>query len=440
MAKVVKNVVCTFCGSLCDDLEIHIENDNITAVKKGCALSRTKYLNAREEVVPLVEGKEASFSAALEAAVEILAHARHLLVYGLSSTCSEAQAAAVALAETLGASIDSTSSVCHGPGTLAKQLVGIPTCTLGEVKNRADVLVFWGCNPVEAHPRHFARYSVLAKGLKVGGRRERKVVVADVRKTATARGADLFLQLEPNGDFEVLTALRALINGKDIVGEGAGGLTRAQLEECSRLLKEASYGVFFFGMGLTMSRGTHYNVSQALALVRDLNKYTRYSVIPMRGHGNVAGSENVLAWQTGYPFAVNFSRGYPRYNPGEFTAVDLLRRGNVDAALVVAADPAATFPGRAAAVLGEIPTVVIDPHYSATAKLARVYLPSAAAGIGAAGTVYRMDMVPLPVKKLLNLPYPSDKEILDMLREGVKKCSGSREAGSTTRKMAGTGK
>ena len=110
MAKVVKNVVCTFCGSLCDDLEIHIENDNITAVKKGCALSRTKYLNAREEVVPLVEGKEASFSAALEAAVEILAHARHLLVYGLSSTCSEAQAAAVALAETLGASIDSTSS------------------------------------------------------------------------------------------------------------------------------------------------------------------------------------------------------------------------------------------------------------------------------------------------------------------------------------------
>jgi len=171
-----------------------------------------------------------------------------------------------------------------------------------------------------------------------------------------------------------------------------------------------------------------------------LNKYTRYSVIPMRGHGNVAGSENVLAWQTGYPFAVNFSRGYPRYNPGEFTAVDLLRRGDVDAALVVAADPAATFPGRAAAVLGEIPTVVIDPHYSATAKLARVYLPSAAAGIGAAGTVYRMDMVPLPVKKLLNLPYPSDKEILDMLREGVKKCSGSREAGSTTRKMAGTGK
>ena len=100
-----------------------------------------------------------------------------------------------------------------------------------------------------------------------------------------------------------------------------------------------------------MSRGTHYNVSQALALVRDLNKYTRYSVIPMRGHGNVAGSENVLAWQTGYPFAVNFSRGYPRYNPGEFTAVDLLRRGDVDAALVVAADPAA--PCRPGGGLGD---------------------------------------------------------------------------------------
>ncbi|MGI6143432.1 MAG: formylmethanofuran dehydrogenase subunit B [bacterium] len=434
----VKNVVCTFCGSLCDDIEVEIEANSIIAVKGGCALSRNKFLHAREEVVPLVEGKEASFPSALAAAVEILAGARHPLIYGLSSTSSEAQAAAVALAEAMGASIDSTSSVCHGPGTLAKQLVGIPTCTLGEVKNRADVVVFWGCNPVEAHPRHFARYSVQARGLNVAGRKERQVVVADVRKTATARVAELFLQIVPNGDFEVLTALRALVNGKDFAGEGAGGLSRAELEKCSRILRQARYGVFFFGMGLTMSRGSHYNVSQALALVRDLNQYTRFSVIPMRGHGNVAGSENVLAWQTGYPFAVNFSRGYPRYNPGEFTAVDLLRRREVDAALVVAADPAATLPGLAAAVLERIPTVVIDPHYSATAKLARVYLPSAAAGIGAAGTAYRMDMVPLPLKKLITVPYPSDKEILARLREGVERCSGSKGAGSMTREMAGT--
>ncbi len=43
----------------------------------------------------------------------------------------------------------------------------------------------------------------------------------------------------------------------------------------------------------------------------------------------------VLAWQTGYPFSVNFARGYPRYNPGEFSAQDMLERGDVDLCLFV---------------------------------------------------------------------------------------------------------
>ena len=38
---------------------------------------------------------------------------------------------------------------------------------------------------------------------------------------------------------------------------------------------------------------------------------------------------------------VNLSRGYPRYNPGEFTAADLLARGEVDAALIVGSETTA---------------------------------------------------------------------------------------------------
>ena len=34
-----------------------------------------------------------------------------------------------------------------------------------------------------------------------------------------------------------------------------------------------------------------------------------------------------MRWTTGYPFGVNLSRGYPRFNPGEFSTVDLLVRG-----------------------------------------------------------------------------------------------------------------
>lgn len=419
-----EGVVCAFCGSLCDDITLKVEDNAIVSMTGGCAIGRKRFLSPPEANAPLVKGRETGLDQAIDAAVRILSSARYPLIYGLSSTTAEAQAAAVRLAETLGATIDSTSSVCHGPGTIARQMLGIPTCTLGEVRNRADVVLFWGCNPVEAHPRHFGRYSVQARGWKTPeGRQNRTLIAVDVRKTLTAKMADVFLQVEPNSDFEVLTALRALINGANLTGDTFGGVPRSQLEQAAQTLLGAKYGVILFGMGLTMSSGCQHNVYQALMLARDLNDHTAFAVIPMRGHGNVTGAETVMTWLTGYPFAVNFSRGYPRYSPGEFSAVDVLVRDEADAALVVASDPAATFPAAAADRFAQIPTIVIDPEFSATAQMAQVYIPSASAGIAASGTAYRMDGVPLPLRKLVDSEYPDDRQILNRIEEGVKQCS-----------------
>ena len=61
-----------------------------------------------------------------------------------------------------------------------------------------------------------------------------------------------------------------------------------------------------------------------IALIRDMNKHTRFVCKPNRGAGNVTGADNVLTWRTGFPFGVNQSRGFPRFNPGEYTAADVL--------------------------------------------------------------------------------------------------------------------
>ena len=78
----------------------------------------------------------------------------------------------------------------------------------------------------------------------------------------------------------------------------------------------------------------------------------------MRGHGNVTGADNVVSWQTGYPFGVNFSHGFPRFNPGEFTTVDVLSRGDADAAMIIASDPASNFPKAAIDHMHRIPIVI----------------------------------------------------------------------------------
>lgn len=299
---------------------------------------------------------------------------------------------------------------------------GRSKATLGEIKDRADLVIYWGANPQECHPRHITRYSTMPKGQYVPeGRKGRTLVCVDIRPTPTSKAADLFLQIRPGKDFDALTALIALVKGHGVDEERVAetGLTLEQLQDLADRMKSARYGAMFFGMGLTMTRGKHHNTLAILTLGVEMNEYTRFIAMPLRGHGNVTGADAVSGWLTGYPFGVDFSRGYPRYNPGEFTCVDLLTRREVDAVLVLAADPGATMPGPAIDTMATVPTIAIDPHVSHTSKLAKVHITTATTGITAPGTVYRMDELPLKVRPALKSPYPTDEDVIRRIIAGV---------------------
>jgi formylmethanofuran dehydrogenase subunit B len=301
-------------------------------------------------------------------------------------------------------------------------LGGKVSCTLGEVKNRADLIIYWGGNPAECHPRHFTKYTLTQKGKFVPkGRKDRTMVLVDIRETPSAKAADLFLQIRPAKDFEMLTILRALIKDQPVsealVAET--GLTIEQLRQFADTMKKARFGVLFFGMGLSMTRGKHMNSAALLTLAAELNAFTKFVAMPMRGHGNVTGGDVVMRWTTGYPFGVNLCRGYPRFNPGEYSSVDLLLRGDNDAALILGADPGATMPQPAIDHLARIPTIVLDPKVTHTSRLARVHITTAATGISAPGTVYRMDEIPLPLRPALTSPYPTDEDVVRRIYKAV---------------------
>jgi len=301
-------------------------------------------------------------------------------------------------------------------------LGGKVSCTLGEVKNRADLIVYWGGNPAECHPRHFTKYTLTQKGKFIpNGRKDRTMVLVDIRETPSVKAADIFLQVRPTKDFEMITVLRALIKGQRVDPDAAAetGLTLEQLQDFADRMKRARFGVLFFGMGLSMTRGKHMNSAALLTLAAELNAFTKFVAMPMRGHGNVTGGDVIMRWSTGYPFGVNLARGYPRFNPGEFSTIDLLIRGDCDAALVLGADPGATMPQPAIEHLTRIPTIVLDPKVTHTSRLARVHFTTAATGISAPGTVYRMDEIPLPLRPALKSPYPTDEEIVRRIYRAV---------------------
>ncbi len=473
---IVESVTCPICGCLCDDIELTVENNEVTKVKNGCAICESKFLsyNCSHRIkTPLIrkEGKlvPVSMTEAVHKAAEILVDSNYPILYGWSSTSSEAQRLGVELTEEVGGVIDNTAVVCHGPSILGLQEVGIPTSTLGQIRHRADLIIYWGCDPWSAHPRHLERYTSFTEGrfeksewksymqkLKahagqkkiqsaerrsftkpqaskpqacyVGGvppaidKGGRKLIVVDVRKTMSAEMADYFIQVEPNKDYELMQALRALIRDDELDVDTVAGVPVEYLKDVADALVNCEFGVIFFGMGLTQTAGKFRNIEVAIQLVRDLNSRTKFLIMPMRGHFNVTGANVVSAWQSGYPYAVDFSTGYPRYNPGETTCMDVLLRGENDASLVIAADPGANFPKHAIENMVKHPLIVIDPHMNATAMLGDVVFPAAFVGIEVEGTAYRMDHVPLPLKKVVEPPKGilSDEEILEKILHQVK--------------------
>jgi formylmethanofuran dehydrogenase subunit B len=111
---IVKNATCTFCGCVCDDIELHAEGEKIVETKRACSLGESWFKNhTAERLYPdaLIDGQPASVDDAVEAAAEFLHQANMPLVYGLSNITCEAQREAVSLAELTGGIIDSHTSL-----------------------------------------------------------------------------------------------------------------------------------------------------------------------------------------------------------------------------------------------------------------------------------------------------------------------------------------
>jgi formylmethanofuran dehydrogenase subunit B len=111
---ITKNATCTFCGCVCDDIELHADSERILETKRACILGESWFKNhTAERLYPdaLIDGRPASLDDAIEAAAEHLYSAHLPLVYGLSNVTCETQREAVALAELIGGVVDSHTSL-----------------------------------------------------------------------------------------------------------------------------------------------------------------------------------------------------------------------------------------------------------------------------------------------------------------------------------------
>jgi formylmethanofuran dehydrogenase subunit B len=426
VGAVIEPVVCVACGCLCDDLVLTTNGDRILAIEPRCERAEAWFLEVRPDesnlALALIDGRRATLAEAATRSAELLAVARAPQILGLGGSTNQAVAAAVQLADLIGAVVDPAS----GPAVarnVALARTGRVSATLGEVKNRADVVVFWGADPVRTHPRHWERYSVLPAGRFVPqGRTGRTVIVVDDRRTATAEQADHFVEIDRTREFEAFWTLRALVKGLDVDPDRVRrntGLALEHLRRLAGLLRAARYGALFHappGDSATLPE-TAAVTEAANGLVRELNRHTRFVILGIGEPGNPSGAQAVLAWQTGFPASVDLAAGFPESLPGVTSAADRLKRGEADVALVVGAAGRALLdeaPGRPAAI------VIGPPATSgATSQEVAVLCHAAIPGLEEAGTVMRADGVALPLRPVRRSRFPTEREWLDAIHDAV---------------------
>jgi formylmethanofuran dehydrogenase subunit B len=429
--EIIENCGCAFCGCSCDDLDYLIKDGHVVGVRHACRLGAGKIMEDMDQrlLVPMIrneegELEEVDWDTALDKAAELIAGAVRPIFYGWSESSVETMREGIQLAEYVGAVMDNQATICHGPSLTAVQKSGYPVATLGEAKNRADMIVYTGSNAMNSHPRHMARYSTFARGyFRQRGRFDRTVVTIDPRYSDTAKMSDLWVGLEQGGDYELYNAIRAVLKGKELKKDIIAGIPKENIYGIADAMKNVQFGVVFFGLGLSQNISKSRTVDVAIQLVQDLNKFTKWVLVPMRGHYNVNGFNIFMSYNTGFPFAVDFSRGYARYMNGETNTIDLLNRGECDVFMVIAADPGAHFPGGSNRHLAKIPMIMIDVHWGPTTEMADVVLPGSLVGIEASGTGYRMDTVPIYMKKAIDKPETcrDDEWIVRELKERVMK-------------------
>ena len=394
-------VTCLGCGCGCDDLTVLVRDGRIVELSPPCPVARQWFGDGTVPAEIQVEGRSASIEQAIEKAVALLSGARRPAVLIAPDLTTQAQRIAIAAADLLRAEVDGATSEAAAAGLLAAQRRGRPAATLGEIRNRADVILFWAVDPRERYPRYLERYAP-AKALHVQNRATLSVSIGADRGPA---GAEIAAEFGPAEESDALAVMVATVRGQRL-GELPAAL-RPAVVLAERMMQGRYIAIVHDAEPGREARDVQ-RAEGVVALAQALNDGARSALSSLRAGGNRSGAEAALTWQTGYPMRVSYREGAPAY---EAATSGLSRARGADAVLVAGSAAALGDP---TIPLDRIPAVVIGPAASAV-KGAKVAIDTGVAGIHEPGIGYRMDDVPLPLTPVLPTPRGAAETLMRLL-------------------------
>jgi formylmethanofuran dehydrogenase subunit B len=404
------SMVCAGCSCLCDDISYYLKGGVVVRTMNLCEAGWKRIGSARAEdrLSPL---SPSLLSDRIEHAAEILRSHGPPLVLGADGVEEAAIRASMRLARQL----QGIWLPWAFPGIRIfyerARRFGWATALLDEVRDHADLVIFWRADPLETHHRHLSRYSFFARGrFTERGNLDRSLAAVSSDKAVIEPLCQQFLRAPAELDVPLIEALADRREPQ--------GLDPRDFSSFVGALERSWYIALFIDPGKVAAEALDA-VFQWSSRVNAEGR-RRMVILPLwKAGSNVEGFCRVSLEQNATPWGADFSPGSE--GPADRATVWQDLAGTVGSLLVIPPGVDLFQGGTLPACLAEKPRIVIDPFKQTPLQSAEVVIPAALPGLEHDGVFFRADGLPLEARRpegLANHGYPSVFDVLSRLRTG----------------------
>ena len=363
-----------------------------------------------------VDGEICPLGRAIDSASSLLRRSRQAVFAGLGCDI-EGVRAVVRLAERIGGAIDHLSGTPYGREISVIRDAGLFVTTPGEAKVRADLVLLVGSSAFNAARR--LADPIFGKAPRLAAcDRPRRILWLGGKRLPPAHllTAGLETTIVPNGQLgPALAALGACLARRQV----SCPLPARRLSALAEALRQARFGVAVW----SSEDLDELALETLVSLVRDLNRTTRFSCLPLPPEDNAAGVAMALTWLTGFPSNIGFGRGNVEYDPWRFDAARLALSGEADLLLWISAyrDSRPAFPS-------QVPLIVLSRAAGAPRKWsARIEIEVGRPGVDHDGIDLSAATGQLAYRGTASPGgAPSVAEVLGMIGKALDRASGAR--------------
>lgn len=270
----------------------------------------------------------------IDQAAEVLQSARRVLVTGFADASPDAIRSACDIAERLGGAVDAGERDAARPlGPLVAR-VGAVTADAEELRDRADLVIFWFCDPGCSGDERLRAF--VQQSLPNGAARTVIAVGPEPVPFAT-----ISIKLASEQAVDAARLLDALLRGHGIPHDNLGAVALAPA--CRDLANAIHAGTCVALVAESSDDATGLVAWATRMLVRTIaHERAAFAVTPSSGPAEGAfGPASLLTWRYGAPGAIaRADRRGGVFRPAECSAETLVARAEVDAVLTAGRLPA----------------------------------------------------------------------------------------------------